>query len=471
MSVRNLRVAIAGMGRSGQAIARACVEHGAEATVYDETTAETPDRLAIVDHLQGLGAQVVAGWHGRLDPADFDLLVASPGFRREHAAIRDALAGGREVISEVEFAYRIAKSPIVAITGTNGKSTTTVLTWLVLGGALGQGRRAILCGNLSGSGYPELTLTEAALDGSPQDILVAEVSSYQLEWVRDFRPRAAAITNVTPDHLDRHPTFEDYLQTKLRIFARMGAGDVAVANESEPSLPIERLLAAMAPEVGLRTFVADGARHTYSKGQFSSPTTYRDGDHLVLGGRSVAISDLPLTAEHDLTNAMMAWELALAAAPDGAFEPMLRGLLGFRGLENRMERLGERGGVLVVNNSMCTNPAAVVSSSRGLRMPQHLLMGGHTKNLDFTPVRDYLATSGHRAYLFGGTETDPLDAQLGGAWPRFASLDEAFAAACASAKAGEAILLAPGCMSASPFPSFRERGAHFRALARAWFES
>lgn len=465
MNLARMRVAVAGMGRSGLAIAKACAERGARATVFDERLADTEDRIGTVERLQGMGAEVVTGWHGRLEAGRFEALVVSPGFRREHPVIRDALAAGIEVLSEVEFAYRISPNPIVAITGTNGKSTTTVLTWTLLAAA---GKDAVLCGNIAGSGYPEMPLTEAALlTGEPGRVLVAEVSSFQLEWVSQFRPRAAAITNVTPDHLDRHPSFEDYRATKFRIFAAQGEGDVAVVNESEPSLPADLILPAIPREVAVRSFAmtpGDARQH----GHAVLPSSYRDGPDLVLGGIRVSAFDLPLVGEYNLANAMMAWELAtgLLGTPDEATQTeMLRAIAGFRGLEHRMERLGERGGVLVVNNSMCTNPAAVVASSSGLARRQHIVMGGFTKNLDYTPVREYLARTNHVAYVMG--EDSELARQLGvdRAYP---SLEAAFEAAVSSSTAGEAILLAPGCMSTAPFRDFRERGAAFKRLAEAW---
>ncbi|MBX7131501.1 MAG: UDP-N-acetylmuramoyl-L-alanine--D-glutamate ligase [Fimbriimonadaceae bacterium] len=471
MDWSNLRIAVAGMGRSGIGIAQAAKKRGARPTVFDEQSAESESQFEAIEKLQGQGIEVVTGWHGRLDPQEFDLLVASPGFRREHPAIRDMLHGDREVISEVEFAYRIAESPILAITGTNGKSTTTVLTWLLLQGA---GQEAILCGNVSGSGYDELTLTEAA-DLGPGKVLVAEVSSYQLEWVRDFRPRVAAITNITPDHMDRHPTFEDYFQTKLRIFAAMGESDIAVVNENEPSLPIDAVLAALPPEVGVRTFSV-ALESNENQGTHSGHSTHQstrvEPELLVLGGRKVRRQELPLYGDHNAINAAMAWEMAvayLATEAERQWEPMLRTLAEFKGLAHRMERLGSRGDVLVVNNSMCTNPKAVIASSRSLPLHQHLLMGGQTKQLDFSSVKEYLVSSGHKLYLFG-QDGDGLFEQLGDVGSKYSSMEDAFAAATQAAKPGEAILLSPGCASAYPFPNFRERGEAFRRMAQYWLD-
>ncbi|MBV6457179.1 MAG: UDP-N-acetylmuramoylalanine--D-glutamate ligase [Fimbriimonadaceae bacterium] len=459
------RAAVTGMGRSGMAIARAALARGARVTVFDEKPGDDPHIISAVDKLQQLGAEPVPGWHGHLDPADFDLLVPSPGFRREHPAIRDMLAGDREVISEVEFAYRIARSPILAITGTNGKSTTTVMLYLLLQAA---GKNPILCGNIAGSGFHEVTLTEAAETSDGVQPLVAEVSSYQLEWVRDFRPLVATLTNVTPDHMERHPTFEDYLDTKLRLFARMGEGDTIVLNEREISTPVDRVLRDVDSAVGLR-LVDPALSH---EGARSRANTRREGERLVLGNREVHLADLSLFGDHQVVDAMLAWEMATAFIGDVEphWEAMLRVLIEFPGLHHRLERVAQHGGVLVINSSMTTNPAAVIACSKAVPGKQFLLMGGLTKNLDFRPVGTYLHDTGHTAILFGA-DNDELACQLGIEPKSWSSLEEAFKDAAHRAQPGEVIMLAPGCASAPPYADFRERGDAFRRIAREWIEA
>lgn len=469
MSLNGARVAVAGMGVSGQAIARACISHGAQPTVYDQQLASDPARIAVVEQLQGWGAQVVTGWHGHLDASTFDILVASPGFRREHPAIGDALEGGREVISEVEFAYRISTRPILAITGTNGKSTSTVLLWLMLRAA---GANAVLCGNIAGTGYPEQSLTQAALEAEEDAVLVAEVSSYQLEWVTTFRPKVAAITNITPDHLERHPSLDDYYCVKLRIFESMRKGDTVVFNESEPSLMQSEFLAAIPEGVRAQAFGADTFSLGVSQGFTTRPHTTYGPETLRLRGHELRVSDLALGGLHNVTNAAMAFEMACAHIGsnwDQSFRSMIRPLYEFRGLRHRMEQLGERDGVLVVNSSMSTNPAAVVASSCSLDRPQHLLMGGLTKNLSYEPVIDYLLETGHNVYLYG-EDAAALDERLGSKWPRFLTLEAAFKAATIAAAPGDAILLLPGAASSYPYADFQERGEAFRRIAHAWLE-
>ncbi len=441
------------MGVSGEAVARAVQVHGGVPTVFDQKPADTASIMPVIDRLQANGIEAIAGWHGHLDPNEFDCLVVSPGFPRAHPAIKDM--AGKPILSEVEFAGRIALAPILAITGTNGKSTTTVMLWSILKGAH---QDAYLCGNIAGSGYPEMTLTEAAMTAGPESFLVAEISSYQLEFVSTFRPRVAAITNVTPDHMDRHPDFADYHATKMRIFDRIADEDRAVINLDEPSLSIEEIQRKVQENRKIITFSPSG--NHIGNGQ-----TRRDGENLILSGETVPIASLPLSGDHNLTNAMMAWEMAAAVVRPSI--GMLEGLREFRGLANRMEPLGEFRGVTVINNSMCTNPAAVIASSKSVPGRQHLLMGGITKNLDFQPVGEYLSSTPHAVYLFG---PDParLQSMLGREWPAFQSMESAWHAATQAAAPGDTILLAPGCASADPYVNFRERGDAFKEMVRSW---
>lgn len=456
----NDRTSVAGMGRSGVAVALAAAKRGSCVRVYDEQSADTPEKLAIIEKLEAAGVEVVQGWHGRLVGEEIGSLVASPGFRRNHPAILDAQAAHAEVISEVEFAYRIARAPIIAITGTNGKSTTTVLAWLMLNAATSG--RAVLCGNISGSGYPELTLTEAADASDEEQYLVAEVSSYQLEWVSSFRPRVAAITNISPDHFDRHPNFEDYALTKLKVFAHQTADDYAIRPENEPSLwPQEPMM-------------ADAWRRALSAGQRGATGNVAvQGSTFRIAGQEVSTAELPLLGEHNIRNAALAADLVCAALGEVSTEQaarMLEALRSFQGLEHRMERVGQKNGVLVVNNSMCTNPAAVVASSKGLPMRQWLLVGGNPKNLDLSPIGRHAQEAGHTLLLFG-PDLDSLRVNIGGDWAGYETLEEAFEAAVAQANPGEAILLSPGCASAAPYLNFRERGLAFKSMAKEWLES
>ncbi|MCH7903350.1 MAG: UDP-N-acetylmuramoyl-L-alanine--D-glutamate ligase [Armatimonadetes bacterium] len=452
MKLDGTRIAVAGMAKSGISVGFAAKELGAAVTVFDEKPADHPSILPAVDTLNAAGVVAAPGWHGHLSDEDFDMLVLSPGVPMNHPCVADMKE--REVIGEIEFAYRITSDPILAITGTNGKSTTTVLTWLLLRAA---GVDAVLCGNIAGSGYDELTLTDASMQSV--DVLVAEVSSFQLEFVQRFRPRVAAITNITPDHLERHASFAEYESCKYRLLEKMSASDVVIVNLDERTVDPDRI----PPAPRKIKFAPDGFGAT-------SGVTARAGDRLFLSGDDIAIASLPLLGDHNLANAMMAWEMAdafLKEPSSDQHDAMLSALLKFTGLANRMELVRERGGVKFVNNSVCTNPEAIIASCRGIDGPQRLLIGGKRKNLDFAPLGEFLATSGNPAYIFG-PEADELSAQMGAALSTFEDLPKAFAAAASDASDGDFVVLSPGCASAEPYANFKERGDDFRRLVEEW---
>lgn len=443
------RIAVLGTGVSGIAVAESARALDLEPIAFDERPNDSPSAIRATDRLAALGIEAVTAWHGKIDPVDFDALVLSPGFPDEHPAVVAMLAAGKPVWGEIEFGYRIAKAPIIAITGTNGKSTTTVLAWMLAEAA---GRKAHLCGNIAGSGYPEAALSTAALAAGPEEVLVAEISSFQLAYAPTFRALAATITNVTPDHFDRHPSFEHYYEAKLRLFANSNHDDLAVVNVDE-DLP--RVVDVGSRHAGRVCSVSpSGARS-------SDGATAYCGGRMVLSGLELdPMQTVALGTPHNVANAMVAWELVSAIGDPG--QAGINALQGFQGLAHRMEQIGERDGVLFVNNSMCTNPAAFISSSRGLLRQQHILLGGNPKGLDFAPVARYLAESAHNVYLFGPNPED-WRAVLGPV-SAFDSLSDAFGAALGVAKPGEAVFLCPGGASAEPYANFRERGEHFREL-------
>lgn len=460
------RIAILGLGRSGISAAKAALAGRAEVVAVDEKGTESPAIAKAKEELEALGVKVEAGWKRGLWELGVETVVTSPGVPKNHELLREALRNGIEVISEVELAYRITEAPIVAITGTNGKSTTTVMAWLC---AKAAGFDAVLCGNIYGSGYEEVPLTEAAARTSgetPPDrtsgetpevlagetpALLAEISSFQLEWVDTFRPKAAVITNISDDHLNRYEGIEDYAKTKRRIFNRMGPGDSAVWQDGD---------FATEPPAGIKTL-------TY--GQFGKHA-WTTEKRLHLFDEFIEKDELPFSEPHNFLNAMAACLLAYGLS-DGRAEPrkLLEALKGFNGLAHRMERLGSKRGVSLINNSMCTNPAAVISSSQSVRGPQRLLVGGTNKDLDFTLLGEFLRSQGHAAYLFG-QDAEKIAAQLAGPHPVFKTMAEAFAAAIHDAKEGETVLLAPGVASQDQFADFRDRGEQFRQLAKEWLD-
>lgn len=479
-----LKVAVLGAGRSGIAVAKIAAQGGARVTLYDSKPKEQIGwDLNALSHLN---IRLVDNFNGPFSPAKTDLLVTSPGVDSRSPLLQEPKQQGIEVIGEVEFAYRISQAPIIAITGTNGKSTTTVMTYLCL-----RDHGSILCGNIYGSGYEEVPLTEAAAFASPDQILVAEISSFQLEWIDRFRPKCAAITNIAPDHLNRYDSFEDYAETKRRIFKNMAKPDVYVRHPDP------------------MTF-ADNPAFTVKETKLTETA-------ICIETYEIPFDDLPFQEPHNRKNAAMAGLLAFSyltvfdngedtrhktqdistnpqdtgqntqdisttsqdprhktqdSSPNtqhSTLNAVRNGLQNYHGLSHRMERVGERDGVRVVNNSMCTNPAALIASSSSVPQHQHLLIGGLTKDLDFSLLGDYLKATGHQAYLFGADATK-INAQLGGQFPVFNTMGEAFQSAIAEAHSGEVVMLSPGCASMDQYTDFRARGDEFKNLAKEWLQ-
>lgn len=359
----------------------------------------------------------------------------------------------RIVIGEIEYAYRIAKAPILAITGTNGKSTTTVMAYLALKGA---GFDPVLCGNIHGSGYPEIPLTEASISAGPEQVLVAEVSSYQLERTSDFRPAVAGITNITPDHLDRYKgSFEAYAAAKHRIFRAQTMDDFAV-------IPLGNLAITRPSQPKVATFGGPGA-----------DAEVTDSAVRVFG--ELAPSEgWRFREPHNRVNAAMCLLMGVCFAKWKGVPPNLealsRGLDAFKGLSNRMEFVGEKNGVTLINNSMCTNPDALIQSAKAVSGFKRLLVGGLNKGLSFAPVADYLKGANAAVYLYG-QDRFGIGVELGKPWPMFETMEQAFSAAASEAKPGDTVLLAPGCASQDQFQDFRERGTVFKSLATRWIQS
>jgi UDP-N-acetylmuramoylalanine--D-glutamate ligase len=450
------RVAVLGLGRSGLAIVRAALERGAEVEVYDRARREDIVKREVLAQVESLGVPIRFGWDRPLGPGEADLLVANPAVDSRSPTLRATREAGVTIWSEIEFAFRISQAPIVAVTGTNGKSTTAVMTHLALAAC---GASSVLCGNIFGTGYGEVPLTDAAAASNRDQVLVAEVSSFQLEWVERFQPVSAAITNISEDHLDRYDSFRDYAATKQRIFSAQRAGQFAIVREEDPVVvpPSE-------PEgPTVLTFGEDG-RHA----------RVVDGG-IELFGEFVPLPDLAWLGRHNLHNAgaaalLTAGFLAWKSGDAPCARPEIgEGLREFRGIEHRMEPVGERNGIRIVNNSMCTNPEAVVRSAVGLAAPVRLIVGGINKGLDFEPVRRFLQDSGARCYLYGASRAEILD-QIGGGHPSFGTLQEAFEAAIRDARPGEVVMLAPGCASTDQFDDFRHRGNVFKTLAREWLD-
>jgi UDP-N-acetylmuramoylalanine--D-glutamate ligase len=453
--LRDRKITVVGLARSGVAAARLCAREGARVTVTDRRpAAELAAPLAALD---GAPVRRALGGH---DPADFagaDLVVASPGVPLAIPEIAAARARAVPVWGEVELAARFLPGiPVVAVTGTNGKSTTTALA----GALFARDRRTFTGGNL---GTP---LAEHVLSGAPADVLVLELSSFQIEGLSSLRPRVAAILNVTPDHLDRYRDVEDYAAAKARLFGLQQPGDFAVANAGDP-----RALAMAA--------ATRGERVTFGFGP-PRPAAARDpGGEPGPAGAALWISppggaperylvrNRALRGRHNRENAMAAALCArLLGVPGAAVQG---GLDDFPGLPHRLELVAERGGVEWVNDSKATNvdATAVGLTAFAPGRPRLLLvMGGRGKGAPYAPLRR-LFGGRVKALLTIGEDAPRIEAELGDLCPVDAcgSLAEAVRRARAAAASGDVVLLSPACASYDQFRSYEDRGEAFRRLA------
>ena len=432
------KTVVVGLGRSGRASARLLASQGAEVWVTDRRPAESLS--GEVESLKDQPVRFALGGHPESVFSGAALVVVSPGVPAESLPL-----SGIPVIGEVELAFRNLPAPVIAITGTNGKSTTTTLVGEILKAA---GRRVFVGGNL---GVP---LTEAVLGGGPLDWVVAEVSSFQLETIRTFRPKIAALLNLTPNHLDRYKGLSDYTRAKLRIFSNQKEEDWAVLNHDNPVPGLNR--------AHLRSRVV-------SIGRIRRPPkgVWLEGDRLIsnLDGLQEVITrtGILLRGVHNLENAMAAIALGqLAGCP---MEPIRTALRTFSGLEHRLEVVGTRGGVAYINDSKATTVAATASALCSFNEPVILIAGGQDKGMSFISLKP-LVSKKARAVILIGESRERIRKNLEGDVPihEAGSLREAVETAVRMARPGGVVLLSPGCSSFDMFRDFEDRGRQFKAL-------
>jgi UDP-N-acetylmuramoylalanine--D-glutamate ligase len=437
LELRGKRVLVLGLGLSGRSAVGFCAARGADVVAAEERPA---------DRVHGLEA-LPPGVERRVgvpipDPADFDLVVPSPGVPAARWRERARCAWG-----DVELAWRALEVPILAITGTNGKSTTTRLVEAMLRAA---GLRARAAGNV---GTPVLDLVGEALDA-----VVLEVSSFQLEATEGFRPRVAVVLNVTADHLDRHGSIEAYAAAKQRILCRQEPGDAAVLSFDDP------IVRAMAQSTRARV-VPFSTRAPLERGACldAGAALLREPGTAPL---RIPLAELRLEGAHNRENALA----ALAAVWAFGMDPVRASsaLAGFQGLAHRAEAVATVQGVLYVNDSKGTNPGAACRALEGFAGPLVWIAGGRDKGLDFSELAA-CAQGRARAAVLIGEAADKLAAALAGRIDvhRAASIDEAVERAAALARPGDVVLLSPACASQDQFRDFEDRGEHFRRAVRA----
>jgi UDP-N-acetylmuramoylalanine--D-glutamate ligase len=443
MRVSGRNALVVGLGKSGVAAARLLAARGARVAVADDK-----DEASVAPALQELRSVAPENLLGGIREEAFrgrDLVVVSPGVPLANPAIAQARARGVEVIAEVELASRFVQEPIVGITGTNGKSTTTALTAHLLRAA---GLRVFAGGNLGNA------LSNRVLDGGTLDATVCELSSYQLEGTASMRCAAATVLNVTPDHLDRYASMEAYAAAKERIFRNQRSGDLAALNLADARV------AAMRTGAGVVRSGFD------ARGRNADAVAFAPGrGTLSVGGTEFVLRAKTLRGSHNLENAAAA---LLLAGHLGAKAPALQeGLDTYPGLPHRLEPVRTLDGVEWVNDSKATNVDSVEKSLSAFESGLILIMGGRGKGTPYAPLRPLFA--GRVKALFTiGEDASRIEAELGD-WAKTVSCGD-LARACVEArrlaKKGDVVLLSPACASYDQFRNFEDRGEQFKAIVR-----
>ena len=443
MELRDKRVLVVGLGKSGVASALFLKERGARVTVSDT---KSPDQLREeIPQLLDQGITVETAGHGERTFRGQDLIVVSPGVPFDAPPLMQARALGEAVIGEIELAAQHFPGPIVAITGSNGKTTTTTLAGEILTAG---GIPTLVGGNI---GTPAISLVAQT---KPETTVVLEISSFQLETIATFRPKIAVILNITPDHLDRHRTFQAYVEAKARIFENQQASDFAVLNEDDATC---------------RT-LADRSRGQVfwfsRKKEVARGAWVKDGQILFRDGQSqreiMLVREIPLKGAHNVENILGA---ICAGALMGCEPAKIReAIQNFKAVEHRLEYVATVKGVEYYNDSKATNVDATIKALESFPKNIHLILGGKDKGSDYTVLNDLLRERVKRVYTIGAA-AGKIESQIKAAEVVHAeTLENAVRRASAVAQPGDIVLLAPACASFDQFQSYNHRGRVFKEI-------
>ena len=435
---------VVGLGRSGVASALFLQSQGARVTVSD---AKSEDQLRDqIPTLLDAGIAVETGTHGERTFRNQDLIVVSPGVPVDAEPLVQARALGQPVIGEIELASQFLPGPIVAITGSNGKTTTTTLVGEIIAAS---GFKTLVGGNI---GTAAISLAEQA---TADTIIVLEVSSFQLETIRAFRPKVAVVLNVTPDHLDRHRTFAAYVDAKARIFENQQGDDFAVLNADDPTC------VELAGRTRAQVFWLS------RKGEVESGAFVRDGQVVFRRDGSpqtvLAVSDIPLKGSHNLEN-------VLAAVCTGTLmgcspQKIRTAVMSFKAVEHRLEYVATIRGVEYYNDSKATNVDATIKALESFPANIHLILGGKDKGSDYTMLNNLLRERVKAAYTIGAA-AEKIQSHIKGTTQIVSSgtIEAAVKQASATARPGDVVLLAPACASFDQFQNYEHRGRVFKEL-------
>jgi len=447
MELKNKRVLVVGLGRSGVASAFFLQEHGAKVIVSDSKSEAQLQKE--VPALLDRGISIEAGRHGERTFRDQDLIVVSPGVPSDQPQLQHARTLGIPVIGEVELAFRFLQGKVLAITGSNGKTTTTTLVGEILANS---GKKTLVGGNI---GTPVISL---AGQSTPDTMVVLEVSSFQLESIEQFCPWVAAILNITPDHLDRHHTFQAYVDAKARVFENQQAGDFGVLNADDPAC------------VALKDKVK-GSLLWFSRKQSVENGAFLKGNQIIFrrNGQEQPVlerSDIPLKGEHNLENVLAAVSMTMVAGCTP--QQVCQAVKEFHAVEHRLELVATINGVAFYNDSKATNVDATMKALESFPGNIHIILGGKDKGSDYTVLNSLLRERAKRIYLIGAA-SDKIASQIQNAADvvRSGTLERAVRQSFEAAKSGDVVLLAPACASFDQFENYEHRGRVFKELVRA----
>ena len=438
MRYKNQNIAVLGAGLSGFAAALLLRSEGAHVTVLD--SAEEKNLLkSTIDNLRSQDVRVICGALADKDSSTYQMAVLSPGIDPASRLARNFSSRKINMIGELELGWRSCEVPVIAVTGTNGKTTTTELVAQMLNAC---GQQTIACGNI---GKP---LSEVARENKQFDVLTVEVSSFQLETIQRFRPSISLWLNFAPDHLDRYRSVTDYRAAKLRIFENQTADDVAIVNA------VERL-----PGIRARTI-------TFSAYVDQADFRLSEGAIIYQNEAVLRLSDTKLRGLHNIENLMAT--LAAGMARGLSFREMMPPLCTYEPRPHRCEFVREVGGVTYVNDSKATNLDAVEKALRAQTKPVILIVGGKDKGFTFDPLRSLIEEKVKSTILIGEMAESIRRSWSGVASSDIAnSLADAVERAHAVAEPGEVVLFSPGTSSFDMFKSYADRGDQFRALVQA----
>jgi UDP-N-acetylmuramoylalanine--D-glutamate ligase len=435
---KNQNIAVLGAGLSGSAAALLLRSEGAQVTVLDSADEKTLLKSTL-DNLRAQGVRVTCGPAADEDSSPFQMAVLSPGIDPTSRLARNFFSRGIDIIGELELGWQFCRIPVIAVTGTNGKTTTTELLAQTLNTC---GQRTIACGNI---GKP---LTEVSREKQPFDVLTVEVSSFQLETVRTFRPTISIWLNFAPDHLDRYRSVAEYRAAKLRIFENQTDADVAIVNA------VEKI-----PGIRPRTI-------TFSAYVDQADFHVSEGAIVYQNEPVLRLPDTKLRGLHNIENLMAT--LAAGMARGLSFREMVPPLCAYEPQPHRCEFVREISGVAYVNDSKATNLDAVDKALRAQSKSVILIAGGKDKGFTFDPLRPLVKEKVRLTILIGEVAESIRQSWDGAVKSEMAnSLADAVERAHGAAKPGEVVLFSPGTSSFDMFKSYADRGDQFRALVRA----